>query len=414
MPLIDYLLLTPLDEEWRTVCSVLCPAHDEIEEKSVEAITYYLWNQPVASPNARGEYLIAAASMAARTPGQAWAGVFTSQAVSFWRPKRSVLIGIAGSIEPDLVRLGDVIVADAIWGYEVEDAQEPDFGLRKTFNPIGALELDRIRAFKANALVLQAWQQECREAATALGLGELQHAPMLHIDAIASGNKVVKSVPFGQKLKRVLDERVRAVEMEARGLHQALYLDAGQTNALIVRGISDYADADKSELEKRSNDNWRTFAAGNAARLVKAFWRRGPTVPLSPTYQLNLERGPFTRFRQPNVPEIDFKHTGAHDLAFPVLLDRGSPTPELALVITAVTRAGARATGFQGLCVTQTPQREVIHGREDEPGRMEIFLPKSEWGLRVELLLSFPSSITEVEISCKDLFGRLVTARVNP
>ena len=49
MPLVDYLLLTPLDEEWRTVRSILAPK--KINTYQTDPITYYLWKQPVKRPH---------------------------------------------------------------------------------------------------------------------------------------------------------------------------------------------------------------------------------------------------------------------------------------------------------------------------------------------------------------------------
>lgn len=405
MPLVDYLLLTPLDEEWRTVRKVLGPK--KINTYQTDPITYYLWKQPVNRPSyAVGEYLIVAAPMFRRTGGEAVASVITSHGVSQWKPSRVVLMGIAGSIEPDTLMLGDVVVSDEIYGYEVGDAEVGGLIFRPTFNQIGALDFDRVRAFRDDPKAYKKWQEECLKAAPAVGLNGLERPPELHLEAIASGNFVVKSRVFATQLKEKISPKIKAVEMEARGLFQALYMNARRTDALMIRGISDYADERKAELEKTTKDAWRTFAAANAARLLRTFWRRGTVQPISPDYQLDLTMGPFTRFRQAGIPNIEYKHAGAQDNAFPNLLNRSQPTPELTLDVSAVTESNESALDFRGICIIESPKRSILNGEKARNGIMTFHLPVSEWGMKAELLLSFPFGVDKIKVVCKDNFLR--------
>ena len=57
--------------------------------------------------------------------------VAVEQAAGKWPPAAIVLVGIAGSLEPDRVKLGDVIVPTQVFGYtearaEVVDGKESD------------------------------------------------------------------------------------------------------------------------------------------------------------------------------------------------------------------------------------------------------------------------------------------------
>jgi nucleoside phosphorylase len=405
MPLVDYLLLTPLDEEWRTVRKVLVPK--KINPYQTDPITYYLWKQPVnRPPYAVGEYLIVAAPMFRRTGGEALASVITSHGVSHWKPNRVVLMGIAGSLEPDTLMLGDVVVSDEIHGYEVGDAEVGGLDFRPTFNQIGAQDFDRARAFRDDPKAYKKWQEECMKAAPAIGLNGLERPPELHLEAIASGNFVVKSRDFGKQLKAKISPKIKAVEMEARGLFQALYMNARRTDALMIRGISDYADERKAELEKTTKDAWRTFAAANAARLLRTFWRRGTAQPISPDYQLDLTMGPFTRFHQAGVANIEYKHAGGQDNAFPNLLNRSQPTPELTLEVSAVGESNEPALDFRGICIIESPKRSILNGEKPRNGIMTFHLPVSEWGMKAELLLSFPFGVDQIKVVCKDNFLR--------
>ena len=405
MPLVDYLLLTPLDEEWRTVRHTLCPVHSDVGSRPIDAITYYFWKQSVNKPpDSVGDYLIVGMPMSRKTPGQALAGVMTAHAVRTWSPGRVILIGIAGSLERNRLQLGDVVVSEEIYGYEVGDAVGRDVYFRPTFNQAGALDYDRVRSFKDDPVDYPMWQEECLQAAGTLELGLLTKAPELHLEVTASGNEVVKSVAFGKKLKTELDPRISAVEMEARGLHQALYQQVKRTDALMVRGISDYADGRKTKLENTTKDAWRTFCTANAARLLQAIWKRGPVAPLSPAYELDVSPGPPTRFRQVGIPNIQNKRAGAQNNAFPNLIDRSEPTPTLYLDVRVQSASGDPVTG-NGLCIVH-PQRQIVKTVPWLDNVMTFILPASESGLRVELLLSFPVPVDVITIVCRDDFQR--------
>lgn len=405
MPLVDYLLLTPLDEEWRTVRSVLAPKR--INTYQTDPITYYLWKQPVKRPPyAVGEYLIVGASMFRRTGGESLATGVTAHGVIAWKPNRVVLVGIAGSLEPKQLKLGDVVVSDEIYGYEVGDAEESGLSFRPTFNQISALDFDRVRAFRNDPEAYRNWQEECREGATAIGLKGVTRLPELHLEAIASGNYVVKSKDFAKRLQRELSPQNKAVEMEARGLFQALRIHGRRTDVLMIRGISDYADENKAELEKKTKDAWRTFATANAARLLRTFWRQGSVQPISPGYELDLTLGSVTRFRQAGVPYIGYKRVGAQDIVFSNLLNRRHPTPELTLQVTAWSRSGARALNFRGICIIESPNRTILPVQETQDGILTFQLPASEWGMETELLLSFPVAADRIKVLCKDNFQR--------
>lgn len=406
MAFIDYLLLTPLDEEWRTIRNILCPDYEAVKDVQVGAITYYAWKQPVnRPPDTVGDYLIAAAPMSKKTPAQSKAGNVTTQGVGHWKPNRVTMLGIAGSLEPDRLKLGDVVVPEEIFGYEVGDVVGRNFTFRPTLDQTGALDFDRVRAFYNDPVQYPRWQQECLAAAKEMGLKKLKRPPQLHLEPVASGNFVVKSVTHGRKLRKEINSKIAAVEMEARGMYQALYMEAQRRDALMIRGISDYADTNKSKLEKQSNDGWRAFSVANAARLLLALWRRGPIPPISPEYQLNLSKGPRTLFRQKDIPNIEQKAPGAQSIVFPYLLDRNQPNPALEIEVTVYDEAGLLTSDFSAFCLVESPGRQTIHATQGGTGK-RFMLPGSEWGLKVGLFLSSRSAMSRIEVVCRDDFQR--------
>ena len=414
MPLIDYLILAPLQQEWTAARGVLPPEPGRVRRVPDGSLTYRTWTQPVATRQYEGEYLVAATPMDLWTPGGEKAAAVAANALARWHPSRLVLVGIAGSITPDTVRLGDVVVAAQVYGYGVSEAHDGGEVLRPTFHQPGAIDLNRAVTFQDDDAAYEAWRAACLQDADTHGLGsQVKDPPKLHLGVIASGNRVVKSKAFGERLKQEINKYIVAVEMEAMAVHQAVYVTAGRTDALTVRGISDYADPDKERLEKASNDGWRTWAAANAARLVRSLLEYGVTAPLSPSYHLDLRRGQRDRFGQPGVPRFAYKHVGSQDVAFPWLLRRGAPTPELTLRVAATMADGSPAQGSVGVCLTETPGRAVVHGTPQKHGGLGFVLPPSAWGMNAELLLSFPQTVRQIAVSCEDDFGRAATASLD-
>jgi len=407
VPVVDSLVLTPLDEEWQSIRPVLSPRASDLKTKPLGSITYYLWTVPFDDGELRGSYLVVGASMSRRTPGQAYAGVFSKQCLDDWKPARVVLLGIAGSLDPERLRLGDVIVADRIFGYEVGDAEGRSDSFRPTVNQSGATDLDRVRAFVSDPTAYENWRQECLAASSESGLRRIRRPPTLRIGSVGSGNKVVKSVTFARRLKKELSPDLEAVEMEGIGLHRALYLSANRTDALMIRGVSDYSDAAKTKLERRSKDAWRHYAAANCARFIKALWARGVVPPGSTPYLLDPTLGLPSRFRQAGVRDDRIRRIGAQDVVFGSLLNRSGATPALRLLVKARYKDGnLAADSFVAHAVIERPERQVLESRSSIKDGKYFDIPATEWGLRVELLLSFPKAVGELSVDCSDDFGR--------
>ncbi|EPS42608.1 hypothetical protein H072_3408 [Dactylellina haptotyla CBS 200.50] len=89
-------------------------------------------------------------------------------------------------------------------------------------------------------------------------LREARRSPgdsMIHHGLIASGNMVIKSAEFRDRLDERFDNRILCIEMEAAGLMEDF-------PCLVIRGICDFADS-------RKNDDWQEYAAMVAAAYAK-------------------------------------------------------------------------------------------------------------------------------------------------
>ncbi|KAB8346328.1 hypothetical protein FH972_023372 [Carpinus fangiana] len=83
--------------------------------------------------------------------------------------------------------------------------------------------------------------------------GQPDLKPRIHYGLIASGNKVIANTEERDRLR--INDDVLCLEMEAAGLMDTFA-------CLVVRGISDFADAEK-------NDKWQRYAAASAAAYTK-------------------------------------------------------------------------------------------------------------------------------------------------
>ncbi|KAI0096788.1 hypothetical protein GGR51DRAFT_566969 [Nemania sp. FL0031] len=114
---------------------------------------------------------------------------------------------------------------------------------------------DRDRLFKTLCSKCQALEP-CPASADHIKyrIPRLSDQPQIHYGLIASGNRVLKDSKVRDSLAR--DHGVLCFEMEAAGV-----MNAG-LDCLVIRGISDYADAAK-------NKEWQEYAAASAAAYAK-------------------------------------------------------------------------------------------------------------------------------------------------
>jgi len=272
MPVADYLVLTPLNEEFRYLREAWPkPLHEE----RVGKIHYY----QVLHAAGHREASVVFAAMA--DMGQAWSGVFASEALRLWRPTTVVQVGIAGSVDKD-VSVGDVIIPQEVIGYEVGDAIDtpngPDIRFRSTGTQTDLALLGSAHALQDNAEEYLAWQEDAYNISKEdLETNAAGRRPSAHIGAkqiLASGNLVMKSKQFSEKLRATTNHKITAFEMEAKGLYNAIRLADDSPATLIIRGISDAANRNKAKLDDATKGAFRRSSVRSAARFLAALIER--------------------------------------------------------------------------------------------------------------------------------------------
>jgi nucleoside phosphorylase len=172
--------------------------------------------------------------------------VQTERAISHFKPILILFVGVAGGLKD--VRLGDVVVATKVYGYESGKANttfqpRPEVGNA----PYRMAELARSEARKKD------WLKRLPEPIPT-------PPPRVLVAPIAAGGSVVASSrsAIWQLLRDNYSDAV-AVEMEGHGFLQAVHANPG-VDALIIRGISDRID-DKGEADV---ENFQEIAARHA------------------------------------------------------------------------------------------------------------------------------------------------------
>jgi nucleoside phosphorylase len=186
-------------------------------------------------------------------PGQLNAAVATTNALHFWDPEVTLLVGMAGGFERAGVSPGDVLVATEIVDFE-----------HQKVNDAGA-EV-RLRSFVASKELVAA----AVATSTQDWMGKLPRMPRVHFGPLLSGEKIVASDAFANRLQSWRPDSL-GIEMEGSGVATAT--SCSKSKLLMIRGVADLANHTKSDSFQAA----ATEAAAEFAKAVLCEWF-SPTV----------------------------------------------------------------------------------------------------------------------------------------
>lgn len=397
----DWLVLTPLSEEWKQLIEAVPPDLDGRWDDATPST--WRWRIPIA----RQRPLLAAGTYVdVRTPGQAVTGVEATRLIEAFRPRSVALVGIAGAFDEQLA-LGDVVIPDLVFGYTTGTVDDAPSGPRRTVRratvAVGGPLIRAAQDF-INHAAYHRWQHAGRDHAERLGLVLPDGSPRAHTGiALASGNEVVRSTGFADELKQALDSRISCVAMEEVGCFEAIDSLDVRSALLVVRGISDRADPNKVELEKASRDAWRKLAAANAARFWRMMVEHRAEASVQPALHLEPERAAYQDLDRLFARAV-LRRPGVQHLGFHVL-QLGERRPPMRLVMT--THGTERVTARVKIGGGDTSVEIKLAPRSDHG--LECNLPGDPAG-RLTILIHAEPAIAQLELRIEDYFGRVAAA----
>nr|WP_079083037.1 5'-methylthioadenosine/S-adenosylhomocysteine nucleosidase [Streptomyces antibioticus] len=178
------------------------------------------------------------------------AAALTTQLIDWLRPEAVFFVGVAGGLKDD-VEIGDVVVGTQV--YEIHGGKQTPEGF-----------LVRPKSLPGSHALEQAARFAVRD------MPDVRP----HFAPIATGTVVLADADseLAQFIRRNYNDAA-AIEMEGYGATQAAHLN-GRLDSLVVRGISDHANADKHAADAGGS---QPLAAKQAAAVTVAVLRRhGP------------------------------------------------------------------------------------------------------------------------------------------
>jgi nucleoside phosphorylase len=168
-----------------------------------------------------------------------------------WRPRFIILVGIAAGIGKE-VRLGDIAVAKQIVNYD--PARLTAAGVDRRFEVYRSdpILLDKVIHLRESAWISQLTVRRPDN--------QLSQTPRVHSGVILSGNAVVADESTADDLQSIWNKAI-ALEMESGGMATSLHELPNPPGFIVVKGISDFANSQKS-------DEWQLYAADASAALA--------------------------------------------------------------------------------------------------------------------------------------------------
>ena len=276
---VEVGIIVALKEEFRELFPQL-PSPTPIKDEQTGVYDYlfqWQWSVENVAP-----YRCAATFIGAMGPNRA--ALACERFIHRRQPKTIVMLGIAAGLDKD-VKLGDVVLTTDVNMY-LERAKIVDGQKEETFEieAGGAYYRcsdDLVQASLnlefAHLNLYQQWKVDSEaylkkfvpeeQFGQLLQKNAIREQPEFINGAITSGPVVGAAAQFVNWLKKI-NRNYLALEMESGGMLSSVYGHSDPKSTLILRGISDFGDDRKKELDSIGKGGIRRYAMNNAIRLL--------------------------------------------------------------------------------------------------------------------------------------------------
>ncbi len=269
---IDVLVFTLLPEERAAFVQKLEDVAP-VGPTLTDVFSYHRATLPFQSPEGRrGRYQIVVAMPLQMGTQEAVA--VASRSIDHWKPRYVLIVGIAGAVRKNDVKLGDILIADKIVDYELQKLKARKDEMRPRFYDVDAGLLSA-----SQTLVGSQWIA----GITAKRPGD--GVPDVRMGLMASGDKVFARAGALQNILKSYP-KLLGVEMEAAGAALAAQQGSDRPRLFMVRSASDFADAKTDAKADAKKDtagtrSWRSYACDAAANFAVSLLRAGALLPLN-------------------------------------------------------------------------------------------------------------------------------------
>lgn len=247
-PSADVVVLTALPVEFRAVSHLLHDQSTLVHPQGTSLVKGKL-------PGLGGTVAVA----------RIGAGNLTSAAIAervrqWLRPQALLFVGVAGGLKPD-ARLGDVVVSTKV--YHLHPGKEAPEGFHA--RPVPGAVAHRLEQAAGIALCSESWRKWVPREMRATWQ---EDGPHVHFQPIIAGEVVLNSpvTPLRDQITFHYGDAL-AIEMESAGVARVADLSE-DLRILTLRGISDHADANKSEADASGSQHRASAHAAAAAAAV--------------------------------------------------------------------------------------------------------------------------------------------------
>jgi nucleoside phosphorylase len=277
-PSVDVGIIVALKEEARELLS-LAGKHTPRDDGEMNS---YLF--------ARGGYRCIVTLVGAM--GETEAARVTERHIGLFDPKCVVSIGISGGVHGDL-RVGDVYVPPQVVQYMQDAKASPKGAGGFVLLPAATASRadDKLHTVASgfdlnHAAAYQTWREEGRKDLEALLPDSAVRERLFTQDLVrrdveiltdgheASGPVVSAAAAFSTWI-RSHDRNIKAIDMESAAVLRTSEARKDPPRGLVIRGISDYGDPRKQDLDAIGGGSLRKYAMRNAARFLFALLDSG-------------------------------------------------------------------------------------------------------------------------------------------